>query len=257
MMQWLFLTALVVLGLYAVMCCVLYAMQDRLLYFPTPQAQPNGASAVLIDSGGLALKVWQLHGNLPHALVYFGGNAEDVAAKIAEYDAAFPDRAVYLVHYRGYGGNPGTPSEKLLIADAQAIYDEIKTRHDQVAVMGRSLGSGVAIAVAATRPVEKLILVTPYDSLANVAADHYKWAPVRWLVKDSYDSASRMKNVRARVLVVIAALDEVIRRPRAEALVASIPPALRRVKTFAQARHNDITFQPGYRESLRDFLAAP
>jgi len=256
-MQWLLLTALVVFGLYAVMCCVLYALQDRLLYFPTPEAQPKGANAVLIHAGELTLKVWQLHGGLPDALLYFGGNAEDVAAKIAEFDAAFPDRAVYLVHYRGYGGNPGTPSEKLLIADAQAIYDDIKIRHDQVAVMGRSLGSGVATALAATRPVEKLILVTPYDSIANVAADHYKWVPVRWLVKDSYDSAGRMKNVRARVLVVIAALDDIIRRPRAEALVTAIPPALRRVKIFAQATHNDINLQPGYRESLRDFLAAP
>src|SRR5438105_4814391 len=123
-MQWLLLTALVVLGLYAVMCCVLYVMQHRLLYCPTPEAQPKGASAVLIHSGELTLKVWQLHGNLPGALLYFGGNAEDVAAKIAEFDAAFPDRAVYLVHYRGYGGNPGTPSEKLLVADAQAIYDD-------------------------------------------------------------------------------------------------------------------------------------
>src|SRR5215470_15383246 len=134
-MSWLVVTGLLVLGLYGVLCCVLYVMQDRLLYFPTPKAQPGGASAVLIRSGELTLKVWQLHGNLPHAVLYFGGNAEDVAAKISEFDAAFPDQAVYLVHYRGYGGNPGAPSEKLLIADAQAIYDEIRRQHDQVVVM--------------------------------------------------------------------------------------------------------------------------
>jgi fermentation-respiration switch protein FrsA (DUF1100 family) len=253
----LLLATLVVLGLYVVMCCVLYVMQDRLLYFPTPEAQPTGANALLIHSGGLALKVWQLHGQLPHAVLYFGGNAEDVAAKIPDFDAVFPDRAVYLVQYRGYGGNPGTPSEKLLIADAQAIYDDIRRRHDQVAVMGRSLGSGVATAVAATRPVEKLILVTPYDSIANVAADHYSWAPVRWLVRDSYDSVLRMKDVRAQVLVVIAARDDVVRRPRSEALVASIPATLRHVKIFAEATHNDINLQPGYRDTLREFLAAP
>src|SRR4051794_25492551 len=103
-MKWLVLTGLLVLGLYMVMCWVLYAVQDRLLYFPTPEAQPTGAHAVLIHSGELILKVWQLHGNSPNALLYFGGNAEDVAAKIAEFAAAFPDRAVYLVHYRGYGG---------------------------------------------------------------------------------------------------------------------------------------------------------
>jgi uncharacterized protein len=256
-MNWLALTGLVLLGLYVVMCCVLYAAQDRLLYFPTPEAEPKGADALLIQSGEFVLKVWQLHGHLPHALLYLGGNAEDVAAKIPEYDAAFPDRAVYLVHYRGYGGNPGTPSEQLLIADAQAIYDNLKRRHDQVAVMGRSLGSGVATAVAATRPVERLILVTPYDSIANVAADHYRWAPVRWLVKDAYDSVRRMKDVRAQVLVLIAARDDVVRRPRSEALVEAIAPDRRRVRIFADATHNDINLQPGYRESMREFLAAP
>src|SRR5262249_47418436 len=254
-MKWLILSAVVLLGAYAVMCCLLYVMQERLLYFPTPRAQPKGANAVLIHSVGIALKVWQLHGDLSHAVLYFGGNAEDVAAKVSEFDATFPDRAVYLVHYRGYGGNPGRPSEKLLIADAQAIYDDVKSRHEQVAVMGRSLGSGVATAVAATRPVERLILVTPYDSIANVAADHYGWAPVRWLVRDSYESVRRMKDVRAKVLGMIAGRDEVVLPKRSALLAASIPPALRDVKVFGQATHNDINLQPGYRESLREFLS--
>jgi pimeloyl-ACP methyl ester carboxylesterase len=239
------------------MCCALYAAQNRLLYFPTPEAQPTGANALRIQSGDLVLKVWQLHGNLPRAVLYFGGNAEDVAAKISDFNAALPDRAVYLVHYRGYGGNPGTPSEKLLIADAQAIYDDVEARHDEVAVMGRSLGSGVAAAVAATRPVEKLILVTPYDSIANVAADHYGWAPVRWLIRDTYDSVRRMADVKARVLVIIAARDDVVRPPRSQALASAIPPERLQLQIFPQATHNDINLQPGYRESLRGFLADP
>jgi pimeloyl-ACP methyl ester carboxylesterase len=255
-MSWIAFAALVALVLYAVMCCVLYVMQDRLLYFPTPEASPGGATALLIHSGELVLKVWQLHGDLAHALIYFGGNAEDVAAKIQEFAAVFPDRAIYLVHYRGYGGNAGTPSERMLVADAQAIYDDIKRRHERIAVMGRSLGSGVATAVAATRPVEKVILITPYDSILNVAADHYGWAPVRWLVRDSYDSVLRMKDIHAPVLAVIAARDDVVLRPRSEALVAAIPAPLRNVKIFAAATHNDINLQPGYRESLREFLEA-
>jgi pimeloyl-ACP methyl ester carboxylesterase len=255
--KWIVLAALAAFALYALMCCILYVMQGRLLYFPTPEARPVGATAVLIHSGELALKVWQLHGDLPDALIYFGGNAEDVAAKITEFAVALPDRAIYLVHYRGYGGNAGTPSEKLLVADAQAIYDDIKRRHERVAVMGRSLGSGVATAVAATRPVEKVILVTPYDSIINVAADHYGWAPVRWLIKDSYDSVRRMKGIHAPVLAVIAARDDVVFRPRSEALVAAIPASLRHVKVFPDAAHNDINLQPGYRELLREFLAAP
>jgi uncharacterized protein len=254
-MKWIVFSALLVFALYIVMCGVLYVVQDRLLYFPTPEAHPAGAAALSVDSGGTRLKVWQLHGDSRRALIYFGGNAEDVAAKFAEFDAVFPDRAVYLVHYRGYGGSGGAPSEARLIADAEAIFDRLKPRHEQIAVMGRSLGSGVATALATARPVEKVILVTPYDSLARVAADHYPWAPVRWLVKDSYDSARRVKDVRVPVLLLIAARDDVILRPRSDALVAAIPSNLRQVKVFPDATHNDINLQPGYRESMRKFLA--
>ena len=254
-MNWIVLTGLVISALYILLCCVLYVMQDRLLYFPTPAGNPAGATALVVDSGGVALKVWQLHGDANRAVLYFGGNAEDVAAKISEFDAIFPDRAVYLVHYRGYGGNTGAPSEKLLIADALAIYDTLQPLHERLAVMGRSLGSGVAVALATARPVEKVILVTPYDSITRVAADHYGWAPVRWLVKDSYDSEWRMKDVQAPVLALVAARDDVILRPRSDALIASIPSDLRHVRVFPNANHNDINLQPGYRESMREFLA--
>jgi len=127
-MKWIALTALVIFALYIVMCGMLYTMQTRLLYFPTPEGRPTGGTALVVQSGGVGLKVWQLHGSARKAVLYFGGNAEDVSAKISEFDAIFPDRAVYLVHYRGYGGNPGTPSEKLLIADALAVYDLGLTR---------------------------------------------------------------------------------------------------------------------------------
>jgi pimeloyl-ACP methyl ester carboxylesterase len=255
-MKWIALTSLLIFALYLVMCGVLYVLQDRLLYFPTPAGHPSGGTALVVQSGGVALKAWQLHGGCRSAVLYFGGNAEDVAAKISEFDAIFPDRAVYLVHYRGYGGTAGGPTERLLIADALAIYDAIEPHHERIAVMGRSLGSGVATALATARPVEKVILVTPYDSIARVAGDHYGWAPVRWLTKDSYDSERRMKDVRAPVLALIAARDEVILRPRSDALVAAIPSNLRHVKVFPNATHNDVNLQPGYRESMREFLAS-
>jgi fermentation-respiration switch protein FrsA (DUF1100 family) len=253
-MKWIALTALVIFALYIVMCAALYAMQTRLLYFPTPGGRPTGGTALVVQSGGVGLKIWQLHGSSRKAVLYFGGNAEDVSAKISEFDAIFPDRAVYLVHYRGYGGNAGTPSEKLLIADALAIYDAIRPRHDGIAVMGRSLGSGVAIALATARPVDEAILVTPYDSIARVASDHYGWAPVRWLIKDSFDSERRIKDVHAPVLAIIAGRDEVIFRRRSDSLVSAIPSDLRHVEVFPNATHNDINLQPGYRESMREFL---
>jgi len=239
---------------YGLVCVLLYVAQDRLLYLPTAEVAHPGVPALHIGSGAATLKVWELHGTAQPALIYFGGNAEDVGANIADFDAVFPERAVYLVNYRGYGGSTGRPSEVALISDAEAIYDSLRMHHDPVAVIGRSLGSGVAVALAARRPVERLILVTPFDSIANVAADHFPWLPVRSLVRDRYDSLQRIGAVHSPTFVVVAEHDEVVFRARSDALIAAIPPSLRHTLLVAGATHNDVSFYPDYYQSLRQFL---
>jgi uncharacterized protein len=256
-MKWIVLIPLAVLALYGGLCFVLYIVQDRLLYLPVSESRPKDVQALHVRSGNVVLKVWQLHEGAKRAVVYFGGNGEDVAANIPDFSRALSDRAIFLVNYRGYAGNPGTPSESAFISDAQAVYDELKSRYEQIAVMGRSLGSGVATTLAATRPVQKLILVTPYDSVANVAADHYWWAPVRWLIKDHYDSTQRIRDIQIPVLVLVAGRDEVIFRPRSDALVAAIPPAMRHIRIVDNATHNDIGVYSEYLDSIKTFLAAP
>jgi pimeloyl-ACP methyl ester carboxylesterase len=235
-------------------CLLLYLAQDRLLYLPTPEVAYPGARALSIERGAASLRVWELHGAARPALIYFGGNAEDVGANIADFGAAFPARAVYLVNYRGYGGSTGRPSEAALTADAEAIYDSLRLRHDPIAVIGRSLGSGVAIALAARRPVERLILVTPFDSIASVAADHFPWLPVRALLRDRYDSLRRVGAVHAPTLVVVAEHDEVVYRARSDALIAAIAPALRHTVMVTGATHNDVSLHPLYLHSLSAFL---
>jgi len=201
--------------------------------------------------------VWELHPNARAALIYFGGNAEEVSQNLADYDSAFPERAIYLANYRSYGGSSGQPSEAILISDAQALYDLVAEHHGPIAVMGRSLGSGVATALAATRAVERVVLVTPYDSLANVAADHFSWFPVRWLLKDRFDSRRRIADVHVPVLIIIAERDEVIRRARSEALAAAVPGGPRHTALIVGATHNDITWYPAYMAALKSFLALP
>jgi fermentation-respiration switch protein FrsA (DUF1100 family) len=245
----------VALILYAAVCALLYLAQGRLLYLPTPDVNPLGATAVRLAVGDASLKIWQLHPHARPALIYFGGNAEDAAANLSDFDTAFPDRAVYVVNYRGYGGSTGRPSEAALVSDADAIFDWVVTHHGPVAVAGRSLGSGVATALAARRPIERLILVTPYDTMANVAAEHLFWIPVRWLLKDQYDSLQRIAKVRAPVLAVVAERDEVISRARSNALIHRIPLALRHTLVIADATHNDISASPSYFPGLREFLA--
>jgi pimeloyl-ACP methyl ester carboxylesterase len=240
---------------YGALCTLLYALQDWLIYHPTRDVSPPGAHAVLLKSNDAILKLWELHPQQPAAVLYFGGNAEDVSASLPDFAAAFPDRAVYLVNYRGYGGSTGRPSEGALIADAEAIFDWVAARHRRVAVIGRSLGSGIATALAASRPIERLVLVTPYDSIANVAAAHFPWFPVRWLLKDRYDSSRRVGEVRAPVLALVAERDEVVPRARSDALIAAIPARLRHAVVLTGATHNDISTYPAYLANLRDFLA--
>jgi uncharacterized protein len=240
---------------YIVVCWLLYAQQDRLLYPGAADSDPPGFTALRIPSGSVVLKVWELHTTQGPALLYFGGNGEDLAADLPDFDKAFPDRAIYFMNYRGYGGSTGTPSESALIADAQTTYDVIRKTHEKVAVMGRSLGTGVATALAATRRVEKVVLVTPYDSVASVAAELYPWAPVRWLIKDEYNSVKRISAVRAPILVVIAEKDESIPRAHSDALVAAIPSALRHSIVIPNGTHNDLGDYQQYLKIVRYFLA--
>lgn len=246
--------ALIAVG-YAGLCGILYANQDLLLYPGAVDSNPPGFEAFRVQSGTASVKVWSLHTDAAPALLYFGGNGEDVGANLPSFERAFPERAVYCMNYRGYGGSTGSPSETALVADAQATYDVIRRKHHKVAVMGRSLGSGVAVALAATRDVEKLVLVTPYDSVVSVASKHYPWAPVKWLIKDDYDSVKRMASVHVPVLAIIAEHDEVVPRSHSEALVAAIPHKHRHAKVIPNTSHNDLGNERAYLSMVRVFLA--
>jgi len=135
------------------------------------------------------------------------------------------------------------------------LYDAIRGQHPQgnIAVIGRSLGSGVASYVASERAVEKLVLVTPFDSLANVAQAHYRWLPVRWLLSDTYPSHRYLQRYRGPLLIVRAGRDQVIPPGNTDRLLASLAiPA--EVVDFPAADHNDISSDPHYDETLREFL---
>ena len=230
------IAAVVYLGLGA----WVYAMQRSQIYFPVAETHRPDAQVRWIESQGERLKVWVVPRAGSRALLYFGGNAEDVAGNIEVFSAAFPDRSLFLVNYRGYGGSSGRPAEAALFADALSIFDHVRAENSEIAVMGRSLGSGVAVFVASERPVERLVLVTPFDSLVNVAREYFRWLPVGWLMLDRYESASRASAVSAPVLVVVAGQDEIIPRARSEALVAAFAPGQAQVVVVPGVGHNTL-----------------
>jgi len=246
---------------YAALCGALYLGQGRIVYlawyirFKAPVLHKAGAQTLHVNCGDATIGLWSLHRDRRTALLYFGGSAENVSINLADFHVWFPDHAIYLVNYRGYPGSTGRPSEARMIADGRTVFDWVAARHEQVVVIGKSLGTGIAAAVAACRCVEKLILVTPYDSLANVAADYLPYLPVRWLLQDGYDCVRPITQVRTPVLVVVAGRDGLVLKPRSDALIAAIPAAYRHVSVIEDARHTDIRRFSEYGRSLREFLA--
>lgn len=240
---------------YLAFCAYVYATQRSMIYFPTAASSASGAQVMPLESSGETLRIVTITRPGPRALIYFGGNAEDVAANVETLSRALPEHSLYLVNYRGYGGSTGKPTEAGLFSDALAIYDHVRTRHLQTSVLGRSLGSGVAVYLASQRPVDRLVLVTPFDSLLNVARTHFRILPAGLLLKDRYESASRASAITAPVLTVIAGHDEIIPRARSQALVEAFRPEQIRVTVIDSAQHNTLDAAPEYLASVRAFLA--
>jgi len=167
-----------------------------------------------------------------------------------------PNTSVYAVAYRGYGASDGTPDEAALSADALALFDHVRSApaNRPVALVGRSLGSGVASYVAAHRPVDRLVLVTPFDSLAALAQSAYPLFPVRWLLHDRYESARHLANYGGPLLIVRAGKDDIVTPPSTDRLLASLARQVP-VVVLEQAGHNDIDNDPRYASALIDYLA--
>jgi len=239
------LAAVVALG-YLGLCAALFVFQRSLIYFPQPRSLATHAATITLPvDGGEVLVTARPHSG-PNALLYFGGNAEDVSYSLPSLSTAFPDHAVYLPHYRGYGGSSGKPSEAALFADALALFDKIRTEHQNIVVVGRSLGSGVAVYLASLRPVARLVLVTPYDSMQELAARQFPYFPVRWLLLDKFESWKYATQVTAPTLLVAAEHDEVIPRASTESLVTRFRGGVAALKVVAGTRHNTISESPEY-----------
>ena len=158
-----------------------------------------------------------------------------------------------LTDYRGYGLSEGSPGEAALVADALAWYDKVVDRKQRVFVFGRSLGSGVAVQLAAVRPVQGVILVTPYDSIAAVAKRHYWYLPVDLLLKHRFDSIARAPALKVPLLCLIAEEDAVIPPEHAERLYAAWGGPKQKLLLQA-AGHNSIDAHPLFWPMIREFV---
>ena len=238
------LTALATL--YIAVCVALMAFQRSLIYFPQPMLSRTGATILTMKTATGPVLVSTRPRLGPDALIYFGGNAEDVTLNLPSFSAAFPNHAIYLLHYRGYGGSSGSPSEAAFIADALHLFDQVYSQHQNIVVVGRSIGTGVAVHVASMRSAARLVLVTPFDSLGDVAAWHYPYLPVRWLLRDKFDSGKYAPQVTAPTRIIAAADDEVVPRASTELLRTRFRNELVSYVVVPACGHNTISDTPTY-----------
>jgi pimeloyl-ACP methyl ester carboxylesterase len=190
----------------------------------------------------------------PKALIYFGGNAEDVSLRLPAFSNAFPEYAIYLLHYRGYGGSSGTPSEALLEEDAKALFDKVHSEHTSTVLVGSSLGSGVAVHLASQRPASRLILVMPYNSIQEIAADWYPLIPISWILLDKFESWRYAPLIHVPTLIIEAEHDEVVPKMSSRQLYAHFVKGIATLKIIPRTNHDTISASPQFITTLRSGL---
>jgi uncharacterized protein len=239
---------------------LMYLAQDSLIFFPQPQGEARRAQIAsqravesrFIDAAdGTRLHAWHVKGE--PLVMYFGGNAEDVSWMLDHAARRAPGTGWLLVDYRGYGSSGGSPSENALVADALRWHDHLSPEHKKIYLFGRSLGSGVAVQLAAHRPVAGLILVAPFDSLVAVGKRHYPFLPVDWMLKHRFDSIALAPQLKVPLLCIVATADEIIPAEHSKRLYDAWGGEKRWV-ALEGAGHNSTDNAANYWTSIAAFL---
>jgi len=246
-MLWTLLT--IAIGVYAGLCVVFFVFQRSFIYMPTPVTPAHAAAFTLEVPGGTVRVSTRPHDG-PKALVVFGGNAEDVAYTVPELAKAFPDRAVYGMHYRGYSGSSGHPSETALRSDARALFRHVHARHPDVIVVGRSLGSSLAIQLAAEEPVSRLVLITPFESILSIAKRTAPFLPMSLLLRDRYESWRYAPRVTCPTLLIAASHDELVPLADTQRLIAGFPPNVATLRVIEGTDHNSVSGEAEFWEAM-------
>jgi len=248
---------------------VLMFLAQRSLIYPAAAIAPQLADQGLPQleavqtepEPGLKLTHWYHPpaGDREPLIVFFHGNGSDLANSVAKMrpflEAGF---GLLATGYRGYSGNPGKPSEDGLSADARSVLDWVERQgyaRERLVYFGESLGTAVAVKMASERHPSALVLEAPPSSLADVAAAHYWYLPVRLLIRDPWDSLSRIAKVGAPVLVMHGELDPVVPvRFGRKLFAAAVEP--KQAVWHAEARHTNILNYPDVVEDVLAFIRA-
>jgi hypothetical protein len=262
-LKWL---VIVVSAVYVAGLGLLFFAQ-RAFLFPVPQTErtspeaagfPEAEEHLLTTADDEKIIVWHVPAKPGHAVViYFPGNGDFLAGCVSRLRGiASEGTGLVALSYRGYAGSSGKPSEQGLLNDAAAAYAFTSARYsaDRIVVWGFSLGSGVAVALAADHPVGKVILEAPYTSVADIAATAFRLMPVRWLTRDRFRSDERISRVTAPLLILHGARDSVIALSFGERLFALAREPKQFVQ-FPEGGHDNLD-NYGAMETARHFIGA-
>ncbi len=255
----------VVIG-YGAVLGLMYVAQRSLQYFPdtlriapAEAGLPQAEEVVLGTQDGEKVLVWHAAPREGRPVIlYFQGNGAGLRHRAHMFAKMVAQGCgVVALSYRGYGGSTGTPTEDGLINDARAAYDFTAARYpaERIVLWGESLGSGVAVALAAEKPVARIALQAPFSSAVDIGAARYPFLPVRWLMKDQYRSDERILRVTAPLLILHGDRDGVIPIQFGERLYGLVKSPKQFVR-LAGADHNDLD-KFGATETILKFLTEP
>lgn len=215
--------------LYSALTAMVYFGQEHLLFYPRasiPEIESRYRDyGISFKIGGVELHGWFFPTRRERpALIYYGGNGEELSGSIDNL-RALGDYNHVIVNYRGYGRSSGSPTEKTLKSDALFILDSLESQGkislENSFILGRSLGSAIAVHVAANRRTKGLILVSPFDSIEAIASDLYFFLPVRWLIRNPFRSIDYVDRIAVPTLIIKAETDEVVPLRYSDALISA------------------------------------
>ena len=250
------------IGIYILLCIAIFLFQAKLIFIPqkldenSPTTTFYKDNEITFNIDGIKLHGWLINQGSDNMLIYYGGNAEEISLSLDDL-ADINNCTILALNYRGYGKSEGSPGQKAIFNDALEVFDQVTAKlnvpPENVILLGRSLGTGVAVHVTCQRNVSKVILTTPFDSIRNIAKKMFPIFPVGLFIRHPFDSVSIVDKIKAPCLMILAENDEVIPLKNSMNLANHFTSPLE-IVTIKNAGHNDIQLFGEYISSINDFI---
>ena len=248
---------------YFFLCLYLYIFQEKQIFFPPPKSNvfegipvENRISLEINDINISGIYSGKLNNEKP-LIIYFGGNAEDVFYNYLDFKSELNAQFVAF-NYRGFAGNEGKPTITAILRDMKALLTQLindySLKPSNIILMGRSLGAGIAVQLSKEEEFSGVILVSPFDSMVNIAKRYFSWFPVSILLKHPLDSLSIAKQSSKPLLILAAEKDQIIPISHSQALFDAWSAKDKQINIINNAGHNDIHSGKNYYVSINQFL---